>query len=82
MSLFRDKLVVCYIQDVKNTLELRSLNNGSLIQTFPIEVGTITGYSGKREHSEFFFQFASFLSPGRIFHVDFNQKMPLIAKVP
>jgi len=80
MLSFRDKLLVCYIHDVKNTLELRSLHDGSLIQQFPLEVGTVTGYSGKREHSEFFYQFASFLSPGRIYHVDLSRH-PFEAKV-
>jgi len=72
--------VTCYIHDVKSLLELRSLRDGSLIQNFPIEVGTISGFSGKKEHSEFFFQFVSFLTPGRIYHVDF-QKQPLEPKV-
>jgi len=61
-------------------LELRSLKDGSLIQNFPLDVGTVVGYSGKREHAEFFYQFASFLSPGRIFHVSFTEE-PLVAKL-
>jgi prolyl oligopeptidase len=80
LFLHSDNLLVCHIEDVKNTLELRNLKDGSVIQTFPLDVGTITGYSAKRQHTEFFFQFASFLSPGKIFHVDFQQA-PCTAKV-
>jgi prolyl oligopeptidase len=76
----KDKLAICYIHDVKSVLRLHSLHDGALITNFPIDVGTITGFSGKRKQNEFFFQFASFLTPGRIFHVDFNST-PLEAKV-
>jgi prolyl oligopeptidase len=57
---------------VKNTLELHELNDGSYIQDFPIDVGTVTAFSGKKEHSEIFFQFQSYLTPGRIYRVDFT----------
>lgn len=107
IALDRDKLVLGFLEDVKNTLELRSLTDGTYIQNFDLDVGTITGYifqlihtlsdvnkwsawlnkeiyyrrySGKRQHSEFFYQFASFLSPGRIFHCDFSTT-PFSAKV-
>ncbi|CAG7708907.1 unnamed protein product, partial [Allacma fusca] len=65
-----DKLVVCYIHDVKSALSLLRLKDGSLVKNFPLEVGNVTEYSGKREHTDIFFQFTSFLSPGNIFHVD------------
>lgn len=63
-------MVTCYIQDVKNTLHMRNLSDGSLIKEFALDVGTIMGYSGRKEDTELFFQFASFLTPAKIFHVN------------
>lgn len=66
----KDKLVVCYIQDVKHILELHCLKTGQLLKTFPLDLGTIVGISADRDYSEIFYQFTSILTPGRIFMAD------------
>jgi len=76
----QDKLVVGYIEDVKSKLELRFLGNGSLIQNFPLEIGTVNSFSGKRRYDDFFFGFVSFLTPGKVYHVDLT-KQPIQAQV-
>lgn len=66
-----DKLLCCYIHDVKNVLQVRQLQTGEFLRTFPLEIGTIDGLSGKKKYSEIFYRFVSFLSPGTIYRYDF-----------
>jgi len=68
----QDKLITCYLRDVKSVLEMRELSSGTVLETFPLEVGSISGYSGRKKHNEMFFSFTSFLTPGVIYRYDFT----------
>jgi len=68
-----NNLVLCYIHDVKDTLSLHKLETGEKIMDFPLELGSISGIAGRREHTEMFFGFSSFLTPNVIYRVDFKQ---------
>lgn len=67
-----DKIVLCYIQDVKSTLQVNSLKDGKLISTFNLDIGTVVSLSGDKKYSEIFYNFSSFLNPGTIYHYDFK----------
>lgn len=71
----RTQLVICYIHDVKNILQLHKIN-GQKIFEFPLEMGTIVGFAGHLKHSEIFYQFTSFLTPGIIYHCDLTELPP------
>lgn len=65
-----NRLVLCYIHDVKNVLHVHDLTTGSHIATLPLDVGSISGYSGRHKDSEIFYEFTSFLTPSTFYRCD------------
>ena len=55
-------------------MQLRQLKDGSCIKTFPLEVGSLEGISGRKNQNELFYKFTSFLSPGIIYHCDLSKE--------
>jgi len=70
-SVAGDKLVTCYMQDVKNTMQLRNLS-GEIVHKFDLAIGSITGFSGDIRHNELFYKFSSQIVPGTIYHVNID----------
>ena len=66
-----DKLLVIYLKDVKQSIEIRQMKDGKLIREFTIPIGCITTLNCDRKGSEFFAYFESFLTPGTIYYFDF-----------
>lgn len=56
------------------------MKSGKLIKHLPLDVGTVAGFSGDKKHSEIFYQFTSFLTPGIIYTLDLQQN-DMIPKV-
>ncbi|GJP29477.1 hypothetical protein CLOM_g16746 [Closterium sp. NIES-68] len=71
-----DMLLLCYMRDVTNVLEIRSLADGSLLSTVPVPLGAISSSSGRRMDSEVFFSFESFLSPDTVYRCDLTASSP------
>lgn len=57
-------LFVCFLHDVKNVLKMYRLSSGEELKTFPLDVGSVVGFTGRKRDSEIFYYFTSFLSPG------------------
>ncbi|KAH8292810.1 hypothetical protein KR054_008277, partial [Drosophila jambulina] len=70
-----DKLLVCYNRDVKNNLQVFELRTGTLIRQLGLDIGTINAISGKKEYSDIFYGFTSYLTPGITYHYDFAKPL-------
>jgi prolyl oligopeptidase len=65
------QLITVYSHDVKQIISLFDLEGNLLRDEFALpDVGSISGLSARKEDSNFFFSFSSFLYPGVIFSVD------------
>ncbi|XP_034435135.1 prolyl endopeptidase [Hippoglossus hippoglossus] len=67
-------LFVCFLHDVKNVLKMYRLSSGEELRTFPLDVGSVVGFTGRKRDSEIFYYFTSFLSPAIIYHCDLTQE--------
>lgn len=72
VTLVNNQFVVAYLHDVHHQIKLYAMDG-----TFEREIelptlGSIAGMSGKREDSEMFLGFTSFLYPTTTFHYDFK----------
>lgn len=66
-SVNQHHLLVCYLHDVKDILQVYELSTGKLVMDLPLDVGTVCGVSCKKKHSDFFYKFSSFTTPGGYF---------------
>ncbi|XP_017313811.1 prolyl endopeptidase [Ictalurus punctatus] len=66
-------LLVNYVRDVKDTLHLYELSSGRWIRELLLDVGTVAGLSCKKKHTDFFYKFTSFTTPGIIYHYDLSK---------
>ncbi|KAK5852854.1 hypothetical protein PBY51_006693 [Eleginops maclovinus] len=71
---FSSYLFVCFLHDVKNVLKMYRLSSGEELRTFPLDVGSVVGFTGRKRDSEIFYYFTSFLSPAIIYHCDLTKE--------
>lgn len=71
-----NQMIVSYLSDVKYVLQIRDLQSGSLLHQLPIDIGSVTGISARREDSTVFIGFTSFLTPGIIFKCNLRTELP------
>lgn len=70
------QVLLCYISDVKNLLQIRDLRTGQLLHHLPIDIGTVTAIGGRRGDREAFIGFTNFLTPGIIYKCNFATDVP------
>ncbi|XP_074379572.1 uncharacterized protein LOC141720834 [Apium graveolens] len=71
-----NQIIVSYMSDVKDVLQLRDLKTGTLLHQLPVDIGTVSDVSARREDSTVFISFTSFLSPGIIYQCDLESGVP------
>ena len=71
-----DKMIVSYLNDVKHVLQIRDLKTGSLLHRLPIDIGSVTGISARREDSTVFIEFTSFLTSHIIYQCNLDTEVP------
>ncbi|KAL6600550.1 hypothetical protein ACP70R_045350 [Stipagrostis hirtigluma subsp. patula] len=71
-----NQLLVCYMSNVKHILELRDHRTGNLIHQLPLDIGSVSEISCRREDKEVFIGFTSFLSPGIIYRCNLASTVP------
>lgn len=71
-----NEMIVSYLSDVKYVLQVRDLKSGSLLHQLPIDIGSVSGISARREDSTVFIGFTSFLTPGIIFKCSLDTELP------
>lgn len=76
-----DALLLCYLKDAKTELQLHSLASGKLQAKVPLPIGSVVSCSVKRDYSEVFLQFMSFLNPGTIYRLETSDPAALDLRV-
>ncbi|CAI0382351.1 unnamed protein product [Linum tenue] len=71
-----EKLVLSYLSDVKSVLQVRELKTGEFLHQLPVDIGTVTRVSARRQDGVAFIGFTSFLSPGIIYQCDLGSGVP------
>lgn len=72
----RDQIIVNYLRDVKNVLQLRDLETGSVLHHLPLDIGTVYNVSSRRRDNTVFIGFMSFLVPGIIYMCSLEAEEP------
>uniref|UniRef100_A0A0A9D8Q2 Pco126705 n=1 Tax=Arundo donax TaxID=35708 RepID=A0A0A9D8Q2_ARUDO len=64
------------MSDVKHILQIRDLKTGNFIHQLPLEIGSVSEISCRREDKEVFIGFTSFLSPSIIYWCNLASTVP------
>ncbi|KAL7155572.1 hypothetical protein ABFS83_03G084000 [Erythranthe nasuta] len=71
-----NQLVVNYLSDVKNVLQIRDLKTGDFLHRLPLDIGAVSEISCRRKDSIMFVGFTSFLVPGIIYMCNLEGDAP------
>lgn len=82
VSLLNHQFVLSYLKDAHAQIQVKDLN-GSLIRNVPLPgIGSVSGFNGKRDHTETFYSFTSFTSPTTIYRYNLVRGESTIFRQP
>ncbi len=69
-ALFGDTLVLTYLRDAQHVVVLRGLQPGGAARELPLPgPGSVSGFSGRRDDPETFFEYTSFSEPASVWRL-------------
>lgn len=68
----KNQIILSYLSDVKSVLQIRDLDKGSLLHHLPIDIGSVSVISARRQDSIAFIEFTSFFTPGIIYQCNLD----------
>ncbi len=77
-----NRLVASYLRDAHSVVRAYSLAGESIGEIALPGLGTVSGFSGQREHKESFFGFSGFTSPAAVWRHDFATGASEIFRAP
>ena len=66
-----NKLILCYLKDVKSVMFVHDLNDGKQLFNIPLDIGSVTSVFARRKYSEFYFMFNSTIIPSVSYKVNY-----------
>ena len=67
---------VLQFYDIFSFVKVFDLSTGLYQFDFPLDIGSVVGFSGEKKHSEIFYKFSSMITPGIIYRVDMAKGDP------
>ena len=77
-----DMFVVNYMRDAHDQIVLFELDGTKVREVELPSLGSVGGFGGKREHTETFYSFTSFLYPTVVYHYDFETGESTVFREP
>ncbi len=87
VSLVGDQLIASYLERAQSLVELHDPRStepgGGLLERLALPgIGTVAGFSGERTHTETFFAFTNFTTPGTIYRLDLQNRAISLFRAP
>jgi prolyl oligopeptidase len=82
VTIIDNTFIANYLADAQSVVELHTLD-GALIERLALPaIGTASGFGGRREDAETFYQFSNFTTPGTTYRLDMKTRRSVLYRQP